>query len=224
MESPHKPLIDDDNFSLDGTTGNGDYTSGGTWTRITGASPTPKVFDSETGAQGRTHFSLLVDPTNEDILYLGGDRQEQPSSIGDDTFGGAIFRGDASIAANPTLVPSPQWDHITHDQVGFDPPGGTANGTAPHADSREMVFDARALHLSCSLFPGHRQELLHSRMVMRESYRSLIGKSILLTFAALPRYGEERNSTVRNSVRTLPHGSHRPCQVKAGKRRASGIQ
>ncbi len=55
---------------------------------------------------------------------------------------GAIFRGDASIAANPAVAPSPQWDHITNDIVDFDPTGGTASGSAPHADSREMVFDA----------------------------------------------------------------------------------
>ncbi|MCA9051711.1 MAG: hypothetical protein KDA89_23395, partial [Planctomycetaceae bacterium] len=74
--------------------------------------------------------------------YVGGDRQEQPNSIGDNSFGGAVFRGDASITRDPTVVPSPQWDHITHDQVGFDPPGGTASGSSPHADSRELTFDA----------------------------------------------------------------------------------
>ncbi len=130
-----------DTFTLDGSTGNGAYTSGGTWTRVTGPNPRAKLID-EAGAQGRIHFSIQVDPTNHNIIYMGGDRQDQPSVIGDSTFGGAIFRGDASIAANPAVVPSPQWDHITHDQVAFDAPGGTANGTAPHADSREMVFDA----------------------------------------------------------------------------------
>ena len=128
-------------FRLDGTTGNGAYSGGGTWTRVTGPNPRAKDID-ETGAQGRIHFSIVVDPTSEDIVYIGGDRQDQPNAIGDNTFGGAIFRGDASITRNPNVAPSPQWDHITHDIVGFDPTGGTANGTATHADSREMTFDA----------------------------------------------------------------------------------
>ena len=136
-------VIDANTFSLQGTTGNGNYAGGGTWTRIVGANPKPKEIDEETGAQGRTHFSIRVDPNNENVLFVGGDRQESPNNaIGDSTSGGAVFRGNTSIAADPTVVPSPQWDHITHDIVTFDPAGGTANGTAPHADSREMVFDA----------------------------------------------------------------------------------
>ena len=133
--------IDASNFSLDTSVGNGDYTGGGTYTRVTGANPNPKEID-KTGGQGRIHFSIVVDPTNENIVYVGGDRQEQPNTIGDDVFGGAIFRGNATIPRNPNVAPSPQWDHITHDIVAFDPAGGTANGTAPHADSREMAFDA----------------------------------------------------------------------------------
>ncbi|HBN78489.1 MAG TPA: hypothetical protein DD473_22300, partial [Planctomycetaceae bacterium] len=133
--------IDANTFSLETSQGNGAYTGGGTWTRVTGPSPSAKDIE-ETGAQGRIHFSIRVDPTNENIIYVGGDRQEINNIIGDNTYGGAIFRGDASIARDPSQIPSPQWDHLTHDQVAFDPSGGTANGTAPHADSREMVFDA----------------------------------------------------------------------------------
>lgn len=130
-------------FTLDASVGNGAYVSGGSWTQVTGPSPTAKDIDEITGAQGRIHFSIVVDPTNEDLLYIGGDRQDAPNAIGDSNFAGAIFKGDASIAANPNVVPSPQWDHITHDIVpSLDPDGGTANGTSPHADSREMVFDA----------------------------------------------------------------------------------
>ncbi|MCG8648333.1 MAG: GEVED domain-containing protein [Pirellulales bacterium] len=128
-------------FLLNGSSGNGPYTGGGTWTQVTGPSPTPKTIE-ETGAQGRIHFSIRVHPIDEDILFIGGDRQDHPNAIGDNTFGGAIFRGDASITRDPTVAPSPQWDHATHDVVALDPNGGTANGTAPHADSREIVFDA----------------------------------------------------------------------------------
>jgi hypothetical protein len=84
-------VIDADTFSLDGTTGNGDYISGGVWTRITGPNPRPKDFDSATGGQGGTHFSIRAEPSDADILYVGGDRQEQPNSIGDNTFG--VARG-----------------------------------------------------------------------------------------------------------------------------------
>ena len=130
-------------FSLNTSAGSGAYVSGGTWTRVTGPSPTAKDVDEITGAQGRIHFSIVVDPTNQNIVYIGGDRQDRPSAIGDSTFGGAIFRGDAGIPRNPNVVPSPQWDHITHDIVpSLDPTGGTANGTSTHADSREMTFDA----------------------------------------------------------------------------------
>ncbi len=52
--------IDANNFSLDTSIGNGSYT-GGTWNRVTGPNPNPKEFD-KTGAQGRIHFSILVDP------------------------------------------------------------------------------------------------------------------------------------------------------------------
>jgi Ca2+-binding RTX toxin-like protein/methionine-rich copper-binding protein CopC len=129
-------------FTLDSSVGNGNYVSGGTWTKVSGPNPKEKTID-ETGAQGKIHFSIAVSPTNENILYIGGDRQEHPSPIGDNTFGAAIFRGDASIARNPNVAPSPQWDHATHDIVpSLDPTGGTANGTSPHADSREIVFDA----------------------------------------------------------------------------------
>lgn len=131
-----------DTFELDGTTGNGAYGGGGSWERVTGPNPRAKDID-ETGAQGRIHFSIAVDPTNENIVYIGGDRQDRPSAIGDSTFGGAVFRGDARVTRNPNVAPSPQWSHITHDiVVSLDPNGGTANGTAPHADSREITFDA----------------------------------------------------------------------------------
>ena len=39
--------------------------------------------------------------------------------------------------------PRPQWAHLTHSNaVAATPAGGTASGSAPHADSRSMAFDA----------------------------------------------------------------------------------
>lgn len=133
--------IDSDTFALVSTSGNGDYAGGGSWTKVAGPNPRAKDIP-ESGAQGRIHFSIVTDPSDHDLLYIGGDRQDVPNLIGDNLFSGAVFRGDASIARDPTQVPSPQWDHLTHQVVAFDPSGGTASDTAPHADSREMVFDA----------------------------------------------------------------------------------
>jgi len=54
-------------------------------------------------------------------------------SVGATDWEGRLFRGNAGV--NPTgAVPSPQWTELTHN--------GTGGGTAPHADSREMIFDA----------------------------------------------------------------------------------
>ena len=96
------------------------------------------------GSQGAIHFSIVVDPTNSNIVYVAGDRQDGPfpNFIGARNFTGRIFRGNTTIA--PTgAVPSPQWDHMTHsDNIAAIPGGGTANDSSPHADSREMVFDA----------------------------------------------------------------------------------
>ena len=40
-------------------------------------------------------------------------------------------------------MPSPQWDHLTHSAfIAGIPEGGTRSNSSPHADSREMAFDA----------------------------------------------------------------------------------
>jgi uncharacterized repeat protein (TIGR01451 family) len=84
------------------------------------------------GSQGGVHFSILADPGDPTLVYVGGDRQPNnngfPNSIGANTFSGRLFRCDSSLAANA------QCTALTHN--------GTANNSAPHADSREMVFDA----------------------------------------------------------------------------------
>lgn len=96
------------------------------------------------GGQGGIHSSIRVDPFNPTIIYVGGDRQDGPfpNYLGADDFTGRLFRGDTKV--DPTGdVPSPQWEHLTHSSAIEDiPGGGTASGSAPHADSREMVFNA----------------------------------------------------------------------------------
>ncbi|MCZ6670934.1 MAG: hypothetical protein O6947_07885, partial [Acidobacteria bacterium] len=59
------------------------------------------------GGQGSIHFSILADPGDANIVYLGGDRQPRafgdtggfPNSIGANDFSGRLFRCDASQAA-----------------------------------------------------------------------------------------------------------------------------
>ena len=96
------------------------------------------------GGQGEIHFSLSADPSNPDLLYVGGDRQPTgqtnapvlPNSIGANDFSGRLFRGNRSVA--PTGgVPSPQWSPLTHN--------GTNSSSAPHADSRDQAFHPAGL-------------------------------------------------------------------------------
>lgn len=100
------------------------------------------------GRQGSIHLSIVADPTDANIVYVAGDRQPLlneliggpyafPNSIGAEDYTGRIFRGNATLPA------ASRWVHITHTATASAPAGGTANHTAPHADSREMVFDSR---------------------------------------------------------------------------------
>jgi hypothetical protein len=86
---------------------------GGSWTVI-GAAPA-----IHPGSQGFNNFSIVADPGNANIVFVGGDRQASSPFVGN------LFRGDAS---------SGSWDDIT-DTFG-------TLFTAPHADSRDMAFDA----------------------------------------------------------------------------------
>lgn len=128
-------VVDSNNFRLNGSVGNGAYVANSaTWQRVSGLNPREKP--EFAGGQGNIHFSILADPTDANIVYIGGDRQETPfpNSIGANDFSGRLFRGNASIAANPSAVPSPQWTPLTHS--------GTSNNSSPHADSRDLDFDA----------------------------------------------------------------------------------
>ena len=108
-----------------------------------GINPNPKG-DGDPGGQGSIHFSIAADPANTNVVYVGGDRQPTsngdtggfPNSIGAFDYSGRLFRGDASRA------PGSQWVHLTHSRTLGAAGGGTLNSTAPHADSRDMAFDA----------------------------------------------------------------------------------
>jgi len=89
------------------------------------------------GGQGAIHLSLAADPLNDQIVYIGGDRQPLlneggsggtsfPNSLGAQDFSGRLFRGDAS---QPLAT---RYTSLTHS--------GTENNSSPHADSRDLAF------------------------------------------------------------------------------------
>src|SRR5262245_18854020 len=104
------------------------------------------------GGQGSIHLSIAVDRNDPNTVYVAGDRQETgttppfttPNFIGARNFSGRLFRGDTNVAPSPTgAVPSPQWEQLTHsNSIPQIPGGGTASGSSPHADSREMAIAA----------------------------------------------------------------------------------
>lgn len=88
----------------------------------------------EPGGQGGIHFSLAIDPFDWNIIYVGGDRQpiggnqSFPNSLGAMDYSGRLFRGNFNKAVGE------QWTPLTHIYAG--------NMSAPHADSRNLAFDA----------------------------------------------------------------------------------
>jgi hypothetical protein len=107
--------------------------------------PTGTPFGVHPGGQGSIHFSFAAHPTNANLVFVGGDRQpyrnepgnpvQFPNAIGANNFTGRLFRGDASLPA------ATRWQHLTHSNASGPAGGGTSNNSAPHADSRDMVFD-----------------------------------------------------------------------------------
>lgn len=88
------------------------------------------------GGQASVHFSLVADPVSDQLVYIGGDIQIPIGDYGSTDYTGRLFRGNAAAALGS------QWVHLTH-RSDFPPAGGgTASASAPHGDSREMVFDA----------------------------------------------------------------------------------
>ena len=116
--------------------------SGDTWSLLgvpTTVERNGAIFGAHAGGQGNLHLSIAADPIDADIVYIGGDRQPTfgegqagdpgfPNSLGARDFSGRLFRGDASL---PLAM---RWAALTHS--------GTNNNSSPHADSRDMAFDA----------------------------------------------------------------------------------
>ena len=114
---------------------------GTTWTAMDLPATRALHIGIHAGAQGSIHLSEAADPVNANVLYIGGDRQPGadeeagdftldpfPNSIGAENYSGRLFRCDASQPAGSQCTP------LTHS--------GTHSNSSPHADSREMTFDA----------------------------------------------------------------------------------
>lgn len=121
---------------------------GGNWSQLdtpvtnengtnVGINPNPKGPGSGSppeqiaGGQGSIHFSMAADPTVASLVYVAGDRQPSPfpNSIGARNFSGRVFRVDGSLTAGS------QATAMTHNP-------STSSNSSPHADSRDMAFDA----------------------------------------------------------------------------------
>ncbi len=82
------------------------------------------------GGQGDPNLALLADPTDTNIVYIGGTAQPVASSnpslsqLGSAAYSGRLFRG--SRATN-------SWTALTHT--------GTTSLSSPHADSRHFAWD-----------------------------------------------------------------------------------
>lgn len=90
------------------------------------------------GGQGTIHFSIVSDANDPFVVYVGGDRQPTggnatnpswPNGIGAYNYDGRLFRCNASLETGKQCTP------LTHMFAG--------NNSAPHADSRHMMFDAQ---------------------------------------------------------------------------------
>jgi len=96
---------------------------GGSWTAMGVPSPT-----IHPGGQGNIHGAIVAHPTDPNVVFISGDRQDTPfpNVNGCNTFNANIFRGNAA------LLPGNPWQNVVCNG---------ANGTAPHADARAMAFD-----------------------------------------------------------------------------------
>src|SRR5262249_31340878 len=82
------------------------------------------------GHQGDTNFSMAADPSQPNIVYIGGDRQpaEGVNQAGLTKAVARLFRGDFTKPSGTGI--GMRWEPLV---------GVGASGTAPHADSRDLV-------------------------------------------------------------------------------------
>jgi hypothetical protein len=89
---------------------------GGSWTSL--GVPLPPIFP---GMQGSSNGAIAADPSNPNVVFIAGDRQDSP--FPNPNFSANVFRHTGAA-----------WENVVCNG---------ANGTSPHADARSMVFDAR---------------------------------------------------------------------------------
>jgi hypothetical protein len=123
-------------------TGNG-AAAAPTWTVLDdpGTIEEGEFVGTHPGKQCSPHLSLAADPSNPQVAFIGGDSvTDVPASLGNEDFSGRLFRIHAGLAPGIQVTP------ITHCATPTFACGGavrTVNNSSPHADSREMVFDAQ---------------------------------------------------------------------------------
>jgi hypothetical protein len=112
--------------------------NGGTsWTSLD--LPTTTVngitYGLQPGGQGNIHFSLAADPSNSNLVYVGGDYQ-----IGDlGGYGGRLFRVNAGLSSGSQVT---SLTHCPTATAACFNTQSTFSNNAPHADSRAIAFDA----------------------------------------------------------------------------------
>lgn len=90
------------------------------WTSM---APVPDIFP---GLQGSLHGAIVADPSDPNVVFIAGDRQDNPSTFHCNGFTANVYRGNAA------LLPGDPWENV----VCVD-----ANNTSPHPDARGMTFD-----------------------------------------------------------------------------------
>jgi hypothetical protein len=97
---------------------------GAAWTSMGVPSPT-----IHPGNQAGSNFSIVADPADPTVVFIGGDRQASPFTNACIGFTGNHFRG--------VFGGSQTWTSIDCNGAR-----GGGSPTSPHADSRAMAFDA----------------------------------------------------------------------------------
>src|SRR5438445_6107189 len=97
-----------------------------------------------TGGSSAFHFSMVADPSDPNVVFAAGDRQPmdpaQPDAERANGIAGAVgrvFMWDGNQWVQIVGRDDPRTDWVTEGAQGL-----VGEPTAPHADSRKMVFDA----------------------------------------------------------------------------------
>ena len=100
--------------------------NGAAWTTLDSPS---KDGNLHTAGMGMIYLSIAADTTSGNIVYVGGDQEPSPNTIGAAGGGGRLFRIDASKAAGTQVT------ELTNN-------ASTSSNTTPPANSRFMVMDS----------------------------------------------------------------------------------